>query len=173
MRRIVAMLGAVLCALPHAALAGDLRTQRQKDVQFILLRLPADSAALLRSSCLGADPAILGGRRAILDATASSLSLTTAEICVTVLTRLGRDGALAYVHDTRSQKATSAEAFDTGFVTAYHKHEPVTADLPGIAAMKPLAERCLAQAEPNTALCSAAGYALGARAASGETVAAQ
>ncbi|MFA5970637.1 MAG: hypothetical protein WC816_15510 [Sphingomonas sp.] len=77
------------------------------------------------------------------------------------------------MRDAHSDKLTPALAFDRGFVTAFRKKEAVTPDLPGMAALKPLAERCLAQQELNTDLCSAAGYALGTRAYNGETVVVQ
>ncbi|MEA3015185.1 MAG: hypothetical protein QOD42_3730 [Sphingomonadales bacterium] len=63
---------------------------------------------------------------------------------------------------------TAALAFDAGFTAAYSKNEGVGAGLPDMASLRPVAERCLAQAEARLGLCYSAGYAYGARARQGE-----
>jgi hypothetical protein len=176
MRCVAMLMGAALCTLPQLAAAQDTRDSRadhgdrQNIIASVLAQEAPDFVNAIRGNCAaGRETAWIAQRHAagawwIPDA---------ADYCVAALTRIGRDGTLSYVHDGRSQKATPAESFDTGFVTAFRKHEAVTSELPTMLAMKPLAERCLAQAEPNTALCSAVGYAFGVRAASGETVVVQ
>lgn len=90
--------------------------------------------------------------------------------CVTVLTRAGRDKTLGFVRDPNSNASTPALAFDNGFVGAYLKHEPLPGGAPTMAALLPIAERCVRQLEPNNQLCTAAGHMLGLRAARGEVV---
>lgn len=90
------------------------------------------------------------------------------DYCVTVLIRLGREGILNPISD-KTGKVTGAIAFDTGFTAAFGQ-APASPSLPTMAALKPIAERCLAQAEPNLKLCYSAGFAFGARSARGETI---
>lgn len=69
----------------------------------------------------------------------------------------------------------TALAFDAGFTNGYRDtSKPKTAieKLPGYAAIKPLAGRCLDLKESNTQGCYSAGYVYGLRAAHGELVAA-
>lgn len=126
---------------------------------------PAD-VALRRSACaMGHAPKLAA------DARAAGIERPDASVwCVAILTRLGRDGALGYVRDPHNNQPTPAITFDGGFVGGYLKHEAVPAGAPSMATLLPVAERCLEQREPNNNLCSAAGYMLGLRAASGETV---
>lgn len=88
--------------------------------------------------------------------------------CIATLTRAGRDGNLGYVRDPSNPKLTPALAFDNGFVTGYNKRASLPTDAPSMATLQPVVARCLGQREPDTALCNAAGYAVGARAARGE-----
>lgn len=96
-------------------------------------------------------------------------TLPTGAYCVTVLTRAGRDGTLRYV-TIKGGETTPALAFDTGFVSAYLKGEALPAGLPTMAAVLPIADRCLDQQETNTRTCGLVGQVLGARAARGELV---
>lgn len=91
--------------------------------------------------------------------------------CVTVLTRAGRDGTLRYVRDPNASGLSPSFAFDNGFVGGYLDRIAIPATAPPMAALLPVADRCLRQQEPNTKLCTAAGYMLGARTAHGEVVA--
>jgi hypothetical protein len=67
---------------------------------------------------------------------------------------------------------TPALALDAGFTVAYRKSERYAPGMPQAAALKPIAERCLAQRERDLSLCFSTGYAYGALAASGLPVAA-
>jgi len=96
-------------------------------------------------------------------------TLSTGAYCITVLTRAGRDGTLHYV-SLKSGETTPSIAFDTGFVSAYLKHDALPADLPAMATVLPVADRCLSRREPNSRLCGMIGQVLGARAALGELV---
>ena len=129
----------------------------------VLISESRDRVERRRSTC-----ATGGAPRLVATTREAGFSTTpdVMELCVTVLSRLGRDGALGYLQDERG--TTSAIRFDAGFVAAYQRREAMPANLPTMAALKPLAERCLAQAEPNTEHCFSAGYALGLRAAHGE-----
>jgi hypothetical protein len=88
-----------------------------------------------------------------------------------VLTRTGRDGTLGYVRDPHSVGVQPAQSFDDGFVGGYLAHETLPSGAPAMAVLLPIADRCLAQSEPNLKLCDAAGHMLGVRAAGGETIA--
>ena len=138
----------------------------QMELDSILNRVPANEVALLRSACaMGRAPKLAADGRA-----AGIESPNAGPWCVTVLTRAGRDGTLGYARDPRSSEPTPAIAFDTGFVSGYLKHEAVPTNSPAMAALLPIADRCLDQREPNNALCTAAGQMLGARAARGEVI---
>lgn len=137
--------------------------QQRLYLQRVLTVDPVASVTGLRRVCAsGEQPQrIAMTRKAGL---ASSPDAT--ELCVAALARLGREGALSYLQDTHG--STSAIRFDAGFVTAYVRRQPIPANLPTMGALKPLAERCLAQAEPNHERCYSAGYAFGLRVAQGE-----
>ncbi|RYM04937.1 hypothetical protein [Sphingobium cupriresistens] len=142
-------------------MAGELRAERDS----VLRELTRDEIAHRRSLCAsGQMPASVARVRA-----SGFQTLSASERCVTVLTRAGRDGSLRYVSQ-QDGRITPAIAFDSGFVEAYLKREAVPADTPAMATLLPVADRCLAQNEPNTRLCNTAGYLLGTRAARGELV---
>lgn len=150
---------AVFLAIPAKA------DVRQSDRDNVLRSLPADKILQRRSSCAAGDiPAWLARLRG-----AGFQTLSTGAYCVTVLTRAGRDGTLRYV-TLKNGETTPAIAFDTGFVKAYLKREALPADLPSMASLLPIADRCLDQKEPNARLCGLAGQVLGTRAAHGELV---
>ncbi len=68
---------------------------------------------------------------------------------------------------------TAALAFDAGFTNGYRDSSKSKADvetLPGEAALKPFAERCLDLAEAKLQGCYSAGYVYGLRAAQGTLV---
>ena len=143
--------------------ADDALRQRNVYLQKVLTTDPVSRIRELRNVCASGEfpERIAATRRVGLVA-----SPDATETCVTVLTRLGRENALGYLKDTRG--TTSAVRFDTGFVAAYERREALPPNLPTMAALKPVAERCLAQAEPNYELGYAVGYAFGLRAAQGE-----
>ncbi|MEI9927611.1 MAG: hypothetical protein WDN44_07770 [Sphingomonas sp.] len=70
-------------------------------------------------------------------------SFRLADECIAYLTRLGREGALGYVRDAKSDKLTPALALDRGFVTAYLRHPELPADAPSMVALAPGAETLL------------------------------
>ena len=93
-----------------------------------------------------------------------------ADYCVTVLVRLAREGKLPPIGDNQVSTPTPAVALDTGFSAGYVSRNAPLGSLPAMATLRPIAERCLGQSEPNVRLCYSAGYAFGARTAQGETV---
>lgn len=147
------------------ATAQDTRSSSRTEISWLLTSAPQDTVTRERGNCAsGREPASVrqqrnAGFRGVPDA---------ADSCAAVLTRLGRDGVLGFVTDPRTNVPTPAVAFDTGFVTAFRRAEALPAELPGLAAIKPVVERCLAQAETNTKLCFSVGYTYGLRAANGE-----
>ena len=165
-RRQIALCAVVLTAVGLAA-AGTAKTQPRGDVQFLLGVASPETVARVRASCAAGEAT--ADRAVWRQAGVKSLP-DMVDGCVAALTRLGRDGTLGFVRDTRSAAPKPALAFDSGFVAAYRKAEPITSALPGMASVKPIAARCLAQAEPNVNLCSSAGYVYGARLARGEPV---
>lgn len=149
-------------AATEPAFAGKLRVERDN----VLTELSANRVAQRRSDCAtGQAPA----QRARLTE-AGFKALGVGAYCVTVLTRLGRDGSLAHVRDPNSDTLTPAIAFDSGFVSGYQKRDTVPANAPSMSALLPIADRCLSQSEADTDLCSAAGHMLGTRSARGEVV---
>ena len=131
----------VLASAASAAQPRDLRAERQGTIRYVLTDSSSEAVARARGSCAsGQQPASIAARR-----TAGAVELPdAADYCATVLTRLGRDGRLGFVRDASNTRLTPALAFDNGFVTAYQRREPLPAGLPGMAELKPLAERCLA-----------------------------
>lgn len=155
---------AVLALLANAIPQRDVRAE-QAELDGVLTQASPEAVMRIRRGCAGgAQPDSIARLRA---AGASELPDAT-EYCVAALTRLGRDGTLAYVRDDRG--LTPALAFDTGFVSAYQSEEAPPRGLPALASLKPIAERCLAQQEHDTELCRAAGQVFGARIAHGEPV---
>jgi len=137
----------------------------QADRDAVLHEMDAGRIAHRRSMCAsGQMPSSIAMVRA-----AGFQSLSAAASCVAVLTRAGRDGTLGYVRMSDGQ-LTPAIAFDNGFVGAWLGHEAVPPTAPTMATLLPIAGRCLDQKETDTALCRAAGYMLGLRAAHGELV---
>jgi len=148
------------------AMASAAVASTQSFLDNLLSDTSADRIAVMRSSCaLGRGPNL---RKRLTDADVEAPP--TGAWCVTVLIRTGRDGALGYVRDPSTNALTPSLAFDSGFVGAYLKRGALPAGAPSMAALLPVAERCLGQQEPNTKLCSSAGYMIGLRAARGETV---
>ena len=145
--------------------ASALASDPQSTANYVLTSMTPDGAARIRGNCASGDmPALLDRNR--------KAGLTdvpdVAVYCVAALTRLGRDGTLGFLRDSQSAQAKPALSFDTGFVTAFRRRDPVTPDLPDLAALKPVAERCLSQSEADRAVCTAAGQIIGARVAQGE-----
>jgi len=166
-RHLIAFVGVAAFAISAFAQPRDSRAERQWTIRHLLSDSSSEGVVRERASCAsGEQPASIALRRQ-----AGTIGLPdAADYCVTLLTRLGRDGGLGFVRDARNSALTSPLAFDNGFVTAYQRREPIPAGLPGMAALKPVAERCLAQMERDTDLCFSAGYGYGVRAANGETV---
>jgi hypothetical protein len=161
MRRLIA---ASMCVIGVVApaLANTLEAERDN----VLQELEPERVAQRRATCaLGQAPA---ARAPLVEAGFNPLPVGA--YCVTVLTRIGRDGTLGYVRDPNSPEPTSAITFDTGFVSGFLKREILPADAPSMATLLPIADRCLGQDEPNMRLCTLAGQVLGSRAASGELV---
>ena len=158
-------------AMIAVAISGDSATgaagDRSGDVQFLLGVASAETVARVRGGCAsGQEPA----NRALLKQAGVTDLPDMVDSCVAALTRLGRDDALGYLRNPQSAAATPALAFDGGFVGAYRKGDAIPAALPSMAAVKPIAGRCLAQAEHDTELCASAGYVYGTRIANGESV---
>lgn len=70
------------------------------------------------------------------------------------------------IGNQRGAKITGALALDAGFTVAHQKGVKAAPGMPDLATLKPIAERCLAQAEGNLALCYSTGFVYGARAVS-------
>ena len=152
-----------------AASPRDVRAERQRSLEAHLSSALSQTIVRARASCATGEAPANAIR---LRAAGMTNAPDAADVCVTVLTRLGREGPLGYVRDPRSSVVRPALAFDQGFVTAWRNRES-PAGLPTMAALKPVAERCLAQAEKDTDLCHSVGYAYGTRAANGELVVVQ
>ncbi len=75
------------------------------------------------------------------------------------------------IGNQRAAAVTAALALDAGFTVAYQKGERMNAGMPPLAALRPIADRCLRQQESDLGLCYATGYTLGARAVSGQPLA--
>lgn len=138
------------------------------DVAFLLGVASQETVARVRGSCAtGQEPAHI----AVLQVAGVVNPPDMVEYCVAALTWLGRDGTLGFVRDMRVAGTTPALSFDTGFVTGFQQRKEISSSaVPTWAALKPTAERCLAQAEPDAGLCYSIGYAYGVRTANGETV---
>ena len=149
------------------AAAHDLRGERQQEVNAIL---QSDRPASVASDRVMCATGIRGEMAGALGKAfgAAELPNRVADLCLAALIRSARDGRFALA--IRENRAPSALAFDRSFMAAYQKREAMPSDLPSVATLKPIAERCLANNEPDTGLCSAAGYALGARVAHGEVI---
>ena len=157
------MLGAT--ANVPAAAQPDALAERRAQIADILTRMPVDRVFSRRQMCAWG---ISGEMDAAVErAFDSSLAGRLAEECLATLTRLAREGRAEPIQDNR---APAALAVDAGFMAGFRQGGAVPADLPGMATLKPVAERCLRQREANTRLCSAAGFALGLRASHGEVV---
>jgi len=138
---------------------------RQKEMDEILYHRPIASVVSERQVCA---TGIRGEMLAALDAAISGgAPLRLADLCLAALTRAARAGRLEAVQNRR---APAALALDAGFMAGFAAREAMPAELPTMAALKVIAERCFAQREANAGLCSAAGYALGLRSSHGETV---
>lgn len=150
-----------------AASAADPAEDRSGDVKFLLGVASPGTVVRVRGTCAtGKQPAEVASLRALGETGLSDVVTT----CIAALTRLGRDGTLQYVRDIRTSGTAPALSLDTGFVAGFHKREAADT-LPAMAALRPVAERCLAQQETDVGLCYSVGYAYGCRSASGETVA--
>jgi hypothetical protein len=149
-------------AAPAIAAAAD-----KSGVDFLLQTASPETVTRVRENCaLGQEPAHVA---LLKQAGVAELPDMVGE-CVAALARLGHDGTLGYIRDTRVSGTTPALSFDSGFVNAYRKREAVPPSLPSMAAVQPIAERCLGQSEPDTGLCTSAGYVYGARIANGEAI---
>ena len=157
---IACMLGSV-SPVASAQSAADQRWH----INAILAEKDPDAIRTERAQCaLGRAPTLIAKWRGL----GASMLLDAAPWCIAVLTRAGRNGTLSYVRDPSNPSLTPALSFDNGFVAGYSKKANIPADAPSMAALQPVAERCLGQREADTELCNAAGYAIGARAARGE-----
>jgi hypothetical protein len=159
----------MLISRAHAqpATAGASGARTQSDVQFLLGMASVETATRVRENCAtGQAPADIAVMR---QAGVPDLP-DMVDGCIAALTRLGRDGNLGFVRDASNPAVTPALAFDSGFVGAYLRTQPMPSTLPSMVAVKAIAARCLGQAEPDTRLCSSAGYVYGTRIAHGEAV---
>jgi len=165
--RYCAVILAVLTPSLASATTADLTQRRQEVIGQLLSSAPLSRVTAIRATCVtGGQPASISRDRGL-----GLVELPDAsDYCVTAATRIGRAGQLGYLRDTRYTTVTPALALDNGFVTAFLKHETIPASLPTMAALKPVAERCLSQAERDADLCYSVGYAYGVRAADGEIV---
>lgn len=162
---LAAVVGASILPLP--ATAQDGRMERQASLDAILTRLAPSNVRADRQNCAsGAMP----------EATALARKQyglrnlpNPIDQCVTLLTRLGRDGALELLGGASGQ-TTPALALDAGFVRGYREAGSASA-LPTMAALKPIGEQCLAQ-QRDAKLCYSVGFAFGKRAAAGERISA-
>ncbi len=158
----IALLPAVAGAAPR-----DLRAERQAFLDDLLGRFEIDIITSNRDICAsGQQPAFIARKRAL----GATILPDAADFCVTLLIRLGRDGRLSAVRDNQSATPTPAISLDTGFVTAYRQGGALPVGLPSMLTLRPIAERCLGQAERDTELCFSTGYAFGLRAFHGEVV---
>lgn len=167
---LIQALGAGACcvlAVSATAAPRDLRAERQASLD---ARLTSDSIADIirdRAGCAsGSKVASVAQVRSL-----GGVDLPdAADICVTAMIRLARERKLTPLRDTRTSATTPALALDAGFAAGFARAGAVPASLPSMATLRPIAERCLAQREPNVGLCNATGYAFGVRAANGEVV---
>jgi hypothetical protein len=167
--RIMLAISCLALALPHASVAAtrNLRAERQALLDALLGQFEMDVITRDRRLCAGGQqPEVIARKRSL---GATSLP-DAADYCVTVLIRLARDGRLSAVKDTHSSTPTPAISLDTGFVTGYRQGGALAAALPTMATLRPIAERCLRQAEPDADLCFSTGFAFGLRAFHGEVV---
>ena len=119
----------------------------------LLETISSESVAAIRSSCAAGSisESYERNRRAGFEPGDPVTS------CLTVLTRLGLEGRLNFVRDSRSDERTPALAFDQGFVAGYKAREPMAPNAPSWAALRPIILQCLDQDQANTDLCYAAG----------------
>jgi hypothetical protein len=154
---------------PQASVSAtrDLRAERQSLLDALLGQFETDVITRGRRLCAGGQqPEVIAHKRSL-----GAISLPdAADYCVTVLIRLAREGHLSAVKDVRATTPTPAISFDTGFVTGYRQGGALPAALPTMATLRPIAERCLRQAEPDADLCFSTGFAFGLRAFHGEVV---
>lgn len=162
----LAVLGAAGSAVPTPAVAqGDTLAQRQARIDEILGRMPLPRVIARRQMCASG---ISGEMDAAIERALGTRSPNRlAEECLASFTRVAREGRTEPV---RIDRATTALALDQGFMNGFRQAGPVPAGLPRMPELKAVAERCLAQREPNARLCSAAGFGLGMRAARDEIV---
>lgn len=163
---ILVALGAVVLSPPLLAAQRDLIAERQA----FLASLATDPIATIeqdRAICAsGKQPAVIAKNRSL-----GAVNLPdAADYCMVVLHRLASEGKLGPIRDSRTASPTPAIAIDTGFAAGYSAKIASLGSLPTMVALRPIAERCLRQVEPNIRLCYSAGYAFGARMAQGETV---
>ena len=169
MKRCLVAATVMMALVPAPALAAppDRRSERQADLDALLRPDALPQAARIRGNCATGKQA---NQIALIRATGFKDQPDLADYCMTALIRVGRAGTLENIRDVTNSAGTAALAFDRGFVTAYRKRETVQPSHPSMAALKPRAEQCLAQSEPDTDLCFAVGYVYGTRATNGETV---
>ena len=171
-RRIMAvvLIGLLVPTIALGQSPQDLRQQRQLSLESSLSIDTAADIARERAKCAsGGTPARIARLRSL-----GAMTLPdAADYCITVMIRSAQDGVRRQLQDTTTAGPTPATALDSGFMAAYGRAEAMPADLPSMATLRPVAERCLAQAEAHTSLCYSAGYAFGLRAAHGEVVTVQ
>jgi hypothetical protein len=91
--------------------------------------------------------------------------------CVAYLVRYARQGQFGAPPGLKGNRAPAALALDASFMTAYRQRPAIPQGMPSLATLLPIAERCYRGNEHDGGLCSAAGYALGARLSAGEPLA--
>ena len=164
----VAALGAAgaLAIVPAVAQAPyDELADRQAEMDEILNHMPLQRVIERRRLCASGITGEL--HDAVGRALGAGAPFRTADLCLAELTRAAREGRMEPI---TSSRAPAAAALDAGFMSGFRQGGPIPAGLPMMVALKPVAERCLAQREANVRLCSAAGFALGLRAYHGEIV---
>lgn len=165
--RVLAVAALVASPVMASAAPRDLRAERQSFLDDLLGRFELDIITRNRAICAsGQQPAFIARKREL----GGTILPDAADFCVTLLIRLGRDRRLSAVRDNQSTTTTPAISLDTGFVTGYRQGGALPAGLPSMLTLRPIAEHCLAQAEPDTELCFSTGYAFGLRALHGEVV---
>ena len=88
--------------------------------------------------------------------------------CVAYLVRYARLGQFGAPPGLKGNRAPAALALDSSFMSAYKQRPNIPQGLPDLATLLPIADRCYRGSERDGGLCSATGYALGARLSAGE-----
>lgn len=159
---------AAACA---AAIVGPARASGDYAVSTILTSMPMSRVTQGRLMCASG---IRGETAGTLDkAFGDGAALTVSRECVAYLVRFARLGQFGGPPGLKGNRAPITLAFDGSFMTGYQNHaggEPLSPQLPALAVLLGVAERCLRGQESNGRLCAATGYAIGARMAAGESL---